>query len=67
MILKKNPREAYLKSPNIRSWLHATFQDQYNNKKPVKWFNNNINLHEIFTVDEWHMTGNILNLKQISN
>lgn len=56
---KKNPREAYLKSSGIRSWLHSTFEDQYKNKKSVKWFNNDINLHEIFTDEEWHMTGKI--------
>lgn len=55
---KQNPRTAYLKSKGIRKWMHKSFQYEFRDKKTIKWWNTNLNLHDIFTNDEWHMEGN---------
>lgn len=55
---KKNPREAYLKNAQIRTWLHQSFRDNYENNQTIKWFNNTLNLRETFTEVEWNYQGN---------
>lgn len=60
---KKNPYLAYRSNPAIRKWMHQSFNDDYSSKKPIKWFNNSLNLHEIFTDHEWHASGNFYILK----